>query len=55
MGADKLADIAFELEQAGDRQNEKETARLLHGLKPAALDMLAQVAAFTDKRGPLNI
>ena len=55
MGADKLADMAFEIEQAGDRQNEKETARLLHDFKPAALDMLAQVASFTDKRVSLNI
>jgi len=50
MGADELADMAFELEQAGDRQNTKETARLLDGFKPAALDMLAQVSSFIDKK-----
>jgi len=50
IGADELADMAFELEQAGDRQNENKTARLLDAFKPAALDMLAQVASFTNKK-----
>jgi len=52
MGADKLADMAFEMEQAGDRQNEQETLRLLDDFKPATLDMLAQVLSFTKKRVP---
>jgi CheY-like chemotaxis protein/HPt (histidine-containing phosphotransfer) domain-containing protein len=50
IGADELADMAFELEQAGDRQDEKETARLLDGFKPTALDVLTQVSAFIDKK-----
>ena len=50
IGADQLADMAFELEQAGDRKNENETARLLDDFKPAALDMLAQVSSFIDKK-----
>jgi PAS domain S-box-containing protein len=50
IGADGLAAIAFALEQAGHRQDGKETSRLLKVFKPAALDVLAQLSLFTDKR-----
>jgi len=50
IGADGLAAMAFALEQAGHRQDEKETSRLLNDFKPAALDMLAQLSVFTDTK-----
>lgn len=52
IGADKLAGMAFKLEQAGHRHSEKESTRLLIGFKPTALDMLAQVSLFTDQWVP---
>ncbi|MCG8552393.1 MAG: ATP-binding protein [Desulfobacterales bacterium] len=54
IGAGELADMAFELEQAGHNQNDTETIRLLQDFKPAALDILAQLSSFTEKRGSLN-